>query len=202
MPTAPLNDKSALRAKLIVERDKLADRGAKSESICQSAISLPEFQNSSTIFSYIDVRSEVRTRSLIAAAHALGKRIVVPYCEGQDLALFIFEDFSELEPGSFGILEPRTALRKAAYRHLQVQALDLAFLPAVAFEPCGTRLGYGKGYFDRLFQQRHSRQTLIGLAFESQIVPQIPREPHDVRVDVILTESMNYDCRTAATSLD
>jgi 5-formyltetrahydrofolate cyclo-ligase len=85
-----------------------------------------------------------------------------------------------LQLGHFGIREPETRCAR-----LTSGKLDLILVPGVAFDLRGGRLGRGKGYYDRLL--RELRGTTCGVAFEEQIVGEIPVEPHDVRLKFLLT---------------
>jgi 5-formyltetrahydrofolate cyclo-ligase len=76
--------------------------------------------------------------------------------------------------------------------------LDVVVLPGIAFDRQGGRLGQGKGYYDRLLADVSSKCTLIGLAFDVQLVEEVPMEPHDVRLDILITESDLY--RRSASS--
>ena len=76
---------------------------------------------------------------------------------------------------------------------MPLKSIDLIIVPGVGFDPCGNRIGHGKGYYDSLL--RHARNTLkIGLAFEFQIQEKIPVEDHDVHVDTIITEKRIITC--------
>ena len=66
-------------------------------------------------------------------------------------------------------------------------------MPGLAFDrQCG-RIGYGKGYYDRLLQQARADAALVAVAFECQVFPEVPVLPHDVRVDKIITEEAIYE---------
>ena len=89
-----------------------------------------------------------------------------------------------LVPGSFGILEPDP---RAHPEVVALEEIDLAFVPGLGFDPAGRRLGYGHGYFDRSLAAM-TNATKLGLAFSYQIVGRLPEEPHDQRVQAIVTE--------------
>jgi len=96
-------------------------------------------------------------------------------------------DFScELQVGAFGIQEP-----SAACPIFDRKKLDLALVPGIGFAFDGSRLGRGKGYYDRLLAEISGCKC--GVAFDWQIAPQIPAEPHDVRLDCILTPTLWHD---------
>ena len=89
------------------------------------------------------------------------------------------KDFVE---GKFGILEPAAACELG-----ELKRLDLILVPGVAFDWQGHRLGRGKGYYDRLLGEVSG--TTCGVGYDHQIIATIPVEPHDVRLNCILTPS-------------
>lgn len=114
-----------------------------------------------------------------------GKSILLPFVEGSELRLSLIEDLaSELEPGSFGILEPKQNSRS----NFPVQKVGLIIVPGLAFDFSGHRLGYGKGYYDRLLKQASPDTDFIGLAYEFQMKEELPHEEQDVPVHKIITE--------------
>ncbi|HYW81319.1 MAG TPA: 5-formyltetrahydrofolate cyclo-ligase, partial [Thermoguttaceae bacterium] len=150
----PREEKRQLRAMGHARRRRQPDKDRLSEEICRRVMSLPEYVDAHTVMCYVDIRDEVRTRSLLAAALNAGKRTVIPYCvaDGQ-LELFRMESFDELSVCTFGILEPTGAWRDRADRRVEPIELDLIVVPGVAFDGQGGRVGHGKGYYDRLLEQ-------------------------------------------------
>jgi 5-formyltetrahydrofolate cyclo-ligase len=92
-------------------------------------------------------------------------------------------DLSELKHVHFGILEPEPQF----LRPMPLSEADLILVPLVAWDERGYRLGHGKGFFDIALATVPEKLT-IGLAFEAQRVDQLPIEPHDVPVKMIVTE--------------
>ena len=146
---------------------------------------------------YVDAGSEVSTGFALPAVIAGGKRIVVPWCrpETGELGLFRLDHVDELAVGAHGILEPRSDLRTRADRLVMPAEIDLAFVPGVAFDRTGGRLGQGRGYYDRLLANVRADAVLVGLAFDAQIVAAVPADPHDVGMDVVVTETHVYPGR-------
>jgi 5-formyltetrahydrofolate cyclo-ligase len=154
---------------------------------------MPEYLASRTLLTYMSFHSEVSTRQFLAAARADGKRLAVPYCVGDRLELFRLQDGDELAPGTLGILEPRQELRGRADRRLDLGELDLIVVPGLAFDlQCG-RIGYGKGYYDRLLRQISPETAAVGVAFHCQIFREVPVLAYDVRVDKVVTETDVYE---------
>jgi len=184
--------KHEIRAQAEANRRARPEKDGASETICATLAALPEYAAAETVMGYVHFRSEVRTRGLLAAALGEGKRVVVPYCLADRLGLFLLESIDELAPGTWGIPEPKVELRSLPNKQVDASRLDLVVVPGVAFDREGHRLGYGKGYFDRLLAHVRPDASLAGLAFECQLFPEIPSGPHDVAMDRVITEKAVY----------
>jgi 5-formyltetrahydrofolate cyclo-ligase len=184
--------KRQIREQAQARRAAQSDKDQLSRQIVTRLMALPEFAASHTVMFYVDVRDEVRTQPGLPALLRGQKRVIVPYCDGDQLSLFHLQDMNELAVGKFGVLEPRPELRTDAARCVALEEVDLIVVPGVAFDRHGGRLGHGQGYYDRLLISSAYRTTLVGLAFECQVFHQIPVQPHDVSVDRVVTESAVY----------
>lgn len=186
--------KAALREQARKNRIAQKDKDAVSRGIVAKFTALPAFHAAKTVMYYVDAGSEVRTRFALADAIATGKRIVVPWCivETNELELFHLEDVNELVEGAYKILEPKAELRALPRKKVAPDELDLVMVPGTAFDARGGRMGQGKGYYDRLLAHARKDAPLVALAFECQIVPHIPVAPHDVFMDLVLTEANAY----------
>ncbi len=186
-------DKKAMREKIMSARNAEPDKEAKSRAICERLFALPEFARARVVQFYIDVRSEVKTRQHLPHAVELGKKVVVPYCVDDHLELFPLDSADELEVGAFKILEPRADLRALPGKRFDVRDVDLILVPGVVFDRRGGRMGHGWGFYDRLLEAASPEARLIALAFECQLVDQVPMQEHDVYVDKVVTEKGVYD---------
>jgi 5-formyltetrahydrofolate cyclo-ligase len=176
-------DKSSLRAAAMLRRDALDDRERRSALICALIVASPIYDAARAIHCYLPMRSEVDTRPLIADALARGKQVAVPIVvpKAAELAHAWLESLAAaLTPGAFGTFNPRD-LRPAAPGDW-----DLAIVPLLAFDRRGYRLGYGKGYYDRLLAA--SPVTTIGVGFADQEADALPAEAHDIALDWVITE--------------
>ena len=173
----------------------MPDREGPSRAIWQRFLSLPEYRAAATVMLYVDAPGEVRTQPFVAQVIAAGKRIVVPYCETGELGLFHLEAVDELAPGHFGILEPRPELRTLAGKRVSAAAVDVVMVPGVAFDRRGGRLGYGKGYYDRLLRRAPPSVVAVGVAFRCQVFPEVPMMDHDAFLDRIITDEAVYEGR-------
>jgi 5-formyltetrahydrofolate cyclo-ligase len=181
--------KQHIREQAHANRNAQPDKDEISRRIVASFMAQPEYSAARTVMFYVDVRSEVRTRNDLAAALETGKKIVVPYCVDGELELFHLESMDELELGMYRILEPKSELRSVAAKRVEVEELDLIMVPGVAFDRRGGRAGHGKGYYDKLLEHARPDTPLIALAFECQLFPEIPMQPHDIFMDKVVTES-------------
>ncbi len=202
MTTAPPADdfharKAAIREQARKNRIAQKDKDAVSRQIVGAFMALPAYAAAKTVMWYVDAGSEVRTRHVLPEALRGGQRIVIPYCivETNQLELFLLEDMAELAQGAHKILEPRDDLRAKPGKRVAADELDLVMVPGVAFDPRGGRMGQGKGYYDRLLARVRADAPLVALAFECQIFPEIPLAPHDVFMDLVLTEQRAYPGR-------
>jgi 5-formyltetrahydrofolate cyclo-ligase len=175
--------KKILRKQVLSARDRLSPREktTKSREIEERLFSLPEFLSAQVVMFFASFRSEVETGPMIQRALHLGKRVVLPKVQGKELGLYEIHDFgSDVEPGAWGIPEPKAIIPAA------LADIDLMIIPGAAFDKQGNRLGYGAGFYDKLLPA--FGKATVALAFEAQIVTEVPTEKHDVPVRKIITE--------------
>jgi 5-formyltetrahydrofolate cyclo-ligase len=196
-----MNRKQIFREQAQANRDAQPDKDELSRRICDRFLALPAYAASKTVLFYIDVRSEVRTRPALPVAIASGKKIVVPWCNDRgELELFHLTDMNELVTGMYGILEPKPEIRSSSENRVMPEELDLVMVPGVAFDRAGGRLGHGTGYYDKLLRQVRPDALLVALAFECQLFDEIPMDPHDIFMDMIITEAALYMGRNHASA--
>jgi 5-formyltetrahydrofolate cyclo-ligase len=127
----------------------------------------------------------VDTRGLIQQLLAMGRQVCVPWFDSEKKQYVASElrDFAlDLTAGRFGILEPKPE----AVRPVASDQIDATLVPGLAFDETGNRLGRGMGYFDRLL--RGVRGVKIAMAYDFQLLNEVPAEAHDTPVDFIVTE--------------
>ncbi len=195
-PSADLRSlKQELRRRAESARQTQTDKDALSRAICDRFAALAEYAAAETLMLYVGLPNEVQTHWLLPEPSAKGKRVVVPYCVGDELELFHLESLDELAPATLGILEPRPELRALPGKRLQAERIDVVMVPGVAFDRRGGRLGHGKGYYDRFLPRLRPDALAVGVAFECQLVPEVPMLPGDVFMDCIVTEKAVYPGR-------
>ncbi|MBI5057870.1 MAG: 5-formyltetrahydrofolate cyclo-ligase [Nitrospirae bacterium] len=204
--------KKALRERLLKKRNRigLQEKKVKEAAIRKRLYASADFKKAKSMLFYASFRSEVDTMTCIAHTLKLKKNVVLPRVENKKemLRLFAINNISEIEPGYMGIPEP--VIRTASERKLN--DIDIVIVPGAGFDKNGNRLGYGAGYYDKLFSgirdqgsgvrkeklipnPQPPKPVLIALAFEEQIASEIPSEKHDVKMDRIITEKRTIVCR-------
>jgi 5-formyltetrahydrofolate cyclo-ligase len=159
----------------------------KSRRIARRLLTRPEYRAAGTVFCYLEHGREVETSEIIAAALREGKRVAVPLVEarGKGIRAAAIRDLEkDLAPGFRGIREPADRSGPG----VDPRELDLAVVPGTAFDLSGNRLGRGGGHYDTFLPRLRDGAARIGLAFECQIMERIVGEPHDVKMDAVITE--------------
>jgi 5-formyltetrahydrofolate cyclo-ligase len=187
-----------LRKERLAARDQLdpVSRCEKSFRIHRRLLASQAAAVSEHFFLYIHFRSEVETLPLLNRLLAAGKTVSVPLTlrrEGRLAAVRVTDPAQQLRPGCFGILEP--AAKQAAHAAVSPTAIDVAVVPGSVFDCRGGRLGYGGGFYDRFLSRDAPQALRIGLAFAVQLAEQVPLEPHDQLMDLLVTEEQLYECR-------
>jgi len=184
--------KAALRREMAALRDGMAEpeRRERSERACGHAARWLRERGTECFLAYAAFRSELDTRPLLEWGWREGLAVLLPVCvpEDRSLELYLVRSFDELRPGAYGLPEPDPA---QAERWRDLRGIGAVFVPGLAFAPDGRRLGYGGGYYDRFAARMRGAggaARWMGLGFSLQIVPGVPAEPHDLRLDGYITE--------------
>lgn len=186
-------DKKELRRQILAARDRIAEeqRIRWSGEVMEELIKWEPYQEADVILSYASFRSEVSTEAVNQRILSEGKRLYLPktYPETYRMKFFRVRAMGDLISGYQGIREPKQQglpfeRQGAAYRGQKV----LMLMPGTAFDPAGSRLGYGGGYYDRYLAQYGDRIThTCMLAYAVQEVEKIETETTDIRPERILT---------------
>ena len=162
-----------------------ADKLSQSLCICEQVKAMGEWQSADDVLLYAALPDEVSLSALIIDALASGKRVWLPVVDGDDLRIRQYkEGMTEVSAG-FHIEEPTAdapELLPSDYSQI-----SLAIIPGRAFTPDGTRLGRGKGYYDRFLA--HYIGTTIGVAFSCQICNTLPIDPWDRPLNKVIVPS-------------
>lgn len=150
----------------------------KSNIIIKKLENHPLFQRAKVVMLYASLPDEVQTLDCIAKWQEK-KTIILPTIVGNDIVPVESTKHCNLKEGAYHILEPENAP--------YIGSFDLIVVPGMAFDKQGTRLGRGKGYYDRFLTQHPNTHT-IGLCFDFQTLESIPKEPHDIIINEILND--------------
>jgi 5-formyltetrahydrofolate cyclo-ligase len=180
--------KKRLRAEMIARRDALdaAERDRYARALADALAALPRYASARSVLATMSIGSEWDTRPFLDRARREGKAIVLPRVAGKParLVLHRVEDLErDLVPGVWEIPEPDPA----RCREVSLGEVDFAWVPALAADRAGYRLGYGAGYFDKLLTGRGARPYCVVALPEPFLREDLPHEPHDVAVDLVLT---------------
>lgn len=170
---------AALKAKEIAEKTK---------AIENRLFDFANFLESKITLLYVNNEHEVLTGDILKRAYDYNKIVVLPAynAENFEMELKKVDNLEkDLYPGPRDILQPDDSRCKV----VPIDKIDIAIIPAVALDEKGGRIGSGKGYYDRLIPRLAITTRKVALAFETQIIPQVPIESHDKHVDIIITEN-------------
>lgn len=185
MDDTPGERKAVLRRNILARRNALEidDRLDWDQQIAAHALGL-DIWSDGPVSAYWPIRSEADPRPIL---EGLGDRDIpmsLPAIVDGDLVFRSWRPWEPVVPGGFGTLAPLASAAHVSPRILLV--------PLVAFDSRGHRIGYGKGYFDRALATltRHLglAPVTIGIAYGMQRVEEVPDEPHDLALDLIITE--------------
>ncbi len=176
--------KRALRREVLAVRDALSfdDRVAWSAAIVERLLSLPEAVGARTVLAFWSFGSEVDTAPLIARLLDDGRTVGLPRTEGPEIVPVTYERGDPVRSTAYGAMEPPFG------RVLAADELDLVVVPGVAFDRDGNRIGYGRGFYDRLVPRLRPGVPAVAIGFGIQVVDHVPSGRSDRRVDAIVTE--------------
>lgn len=160
----------------------------ESQFIIKHLSSLDCIKKASTIALYAATQREIPLDYL----HELfpSKRLLYPLCRPKNtLSLHLINHPSELQPSLYNILSPQRDI----HPQVPVKEVDCFLCPGLAFDPWGTRLGHGGGYYDRLLAQASPKSTLLGIGLDCQCAPfRLPKEPYDVPLHGIISPKRGF----------
>lgn len=188
--------KQTIRKNILALREQLSPdtRAKHSATISQRLLRLPEYRQADTVLGYMNFGAEFVSEPWAVQVLADGKHLVLPKVNHHTsrLDLYRVNDLgNQLAAGLWGIREP---IAERCERLDGLNEVEFILLPGVAFTRSGARLGYGRGFYDKLLAQMKQRPALVAAAFAIQIVEQIPQEATDVKVEWIITEQETITC--------
>lgn len=188
-----METKKELRKRILNFRNSMTmeDVINKSSIIMNKLTDLHEYKNSKTVFVYMSFGNEVVTYELIKRMISENKRVVIPYTDTKNTVIIPSELRNmeeDLVLSSFGYYEP-------VYDKIKVvepEEFDLIVTPGVVFDKQLNRVGFGKGYYDRILIRKRKDTKAVAVAYDFQVLGQVPSEKHDVKMDMIITEENIY----------
>ena len=196
--------KQTLRKRTLALREQLSldQRAVHSAAITNRLLQLPQYQQAKAVLGYMNFGAEFASELWVQRVLADGKKLALPRVNRYTMQLDLYwvDDFeNQLAAGMWGIREP---IVERCERVSTIFEVEFALLPGVAFTRDGGRLGYGGGFYDKLLAQlqdvnKTPRPSLVAAAFAIQVVPNVPLETTDVKVEWLVTEHETIHCADA-----
>lgn len=182
------SDKHRLRSALRRKRENLPADAVREDSarIVARLLDMERVFMARSAMLYLPAKGEVDTWPLLEHFWARGGEVLLPRCRrGQPgvMDAIAVASRADLEPGRFGLTEPRADLP----RRTPAPAPEIVLVPALAFDRDGNRLGFGGGYYDRFLPTLAGGPWLVGLAYAFQLLDSVPVEPWDCPVHAVVT---------------
>ena len=181
-----MESKNEIRKRILNTRNNmLLDQVINNSNIIMDKIiNLDIYKASRLVFIYMAFKNEVMTANLIKHMLSQKKRLAIPYTDTIKTHLIPSEISREedLTLNPFGYYEPKRVCP------VDIGEIDLVLVPGVAFDKNLNRIGFGKGYYDRILKDLKASAKKIGLAHDFQVLDSIPAQAHDVKMDMIITE--------------
>lgn len=184
-------DKNQLRKRIRAKRDALKASLVRTGSALISGHFIstlyPMLSSKGLLIVYLSTQSEVQTKSILNFLHSEKREIYAPCVIKKQICPSRVTKSCKMVKKAFGIYEPESGKRLKSFK-----SVTAVIVPGIAFDMKGNRLGFGGGYFDKFLKKLPAKTVKIALAYSSQIVKSVPKEPHDVAMDYIITEQGVY----------
>ena len=189
--TAAQDEKARLRAAVLAARRAMPDeaRASAASSLTAAVLTLPEILAATSVAAYVPIGTEPSTSELLDVLGSRNVRVLVPVLRDDlDLDWAIYEKAGPMSPGARG-------LWTADAPRLGVGALsgaEVVIVPALAVGADGGRLGRGGGSYDRALARVPTGRPVVALLYDGELLPAVPREPHDLAVTTVVTPGGTY----------
>jgi len=173
------SEKAKIRRLIRNKKNVLSDmeKSQSAATVFEKIELLSEFMNAKSVLMYWSMPDELPTHNFIVKWSAK-KQMLLPMVKGDEMLIKPFISTDELRKSDMGIWEPEA-------QREYLRQIDLVIVPGIAFDKSKNRLGRGKGYYDRYFNNKSI--TKIGVCYDFQLLEVIPTEPFDVCMDKIIT---------------
>ncbi len=183
--------KDELRIKMRAKRRTLTipEIISMSESIRKNLFFLDCFKQAMTVCLFLSAFNEPETLIIAERLWTNKRKVIVPVSDisTNTLSLSYIDSHTDLRKGAYGIPEP------SVIKNADTDDIDIILVPGLAFDRAGGRMGFGKGYYDRLL--KNIKAVKIGLCYNFQLFDYIPKENHDIPMDYIITEKETIKVR-------
>lgn len=188
-----METKECIRKKALMLRDRMTEteRSRKSRIIIEKVMETPVYRRAEIILAYVNYRSETQTDIFIDHALKAGKRVYCPKVSGEEIDFYAIDTMKELTDGYKGIKEPPAHAERLLCDKDIREGKNMMLMPGCAFDKKRSRIGYGKGYYDRYLEKHRGLQT-VAVCFECQVQEWIPSDEYDKKPDMIITEVTIY----------
>ncbi len=179
-----MQTKQQVRTNLKQRREMLPkeDLLGRSDKICKRLQEQNFFLQANVIYFYYPLGKEVNLLPLAQKALTLGKQVAFPRVNGSEMEFYQVHSLKEFVEGTFHVMEPTG-------KDPLHQNDALIFVPGLAFDAKGNRMGYGKGYYDRYFA-RYPKNLKIGICYAFQVISAVPCDQYDIPMDAIISEEI------------
>ncbi|UNK71821.1 5-formyltetrahydrofolate cyclo-ligase [Microbacterium sp. H1-D42] len=178
--------KRALRAELRERRQLLseAQRDEAAVGIAAQLDALVAAHGAQSVSCFLSTMTEPETRTFLRGAIERGIRVLLPITRADGLLDWaVADDTDDVNEGLYGLPEPTGEVLGP----IAVNDVDLMIIPAAAIDRSGTRLGWGRGYFDKTIGSMEKCPPVFAVIYDSEILDSLPREVHDQPVDGVIT---------------
>ena len=174
------------------------ERRASSLRAIERLVQLDAYRHASTVMVFLPLPSEVDTTAIVLRAFQSGQTVCAPKVDWGRRDMHAVEIQSMADEGfavdDHGVRSPRDG------RPVLPATIDMVIVPGLAFDDAGRRLGRGGGFYDRFLSRLRRSATAVGLAYDRQIVAEVPIEPGDVSVDLVVTDRRVVTGRSSRSS--
>lgn len=171
--------KAKFRAELKEIRKNIQNKGIKNTKIAENFFSIINDYN--TVLLYLSFNDEVDTYKIAEILMQNKIEVYAPKTYGNYMEFYQIESLNDLEEGKFGIKEPKITKK---YTHHEKA---ICIVPGLGFDLNHNRIGYGRGYYDKFLQKNNV--ISLALCYNEQILPFIPTDEHDQKIDIIITDT-------------
>ena len=157
----------------------------RSRQACNLLVAQPEFESAETVMVFLSLPTEINTAPLVLRAWQEGKRVLAPRVSWEQrrvMPVGIHSLTEDIEDTQWNLRQPLQG------DPVPLSMIELVVVPGLGFDGAGNRLGRGRGFYDRFLAHSEFAGSTCAVAFEEQIVEAIPADPHDIRVDMLITD--------------